>query len=180
MKWFLAFFFMLTLLLVNSGCRHDTVFVPCSDPLLVRDHSLLLYKKTPFTGRLYGMFDETDTLFVENYKSGVLDGELIKYYKGGTVREKLSYINGRQKGVQAGYWDNGNDKFKTFCKGGKTHGVSEGWYRNGVKKWQYEYLAGNQEGVQTEWGKDGRLHRSYIVNHRKITELVVTQSCTYK
>ena len=112
----------------------------------------LLGKKRVGTWEYY--FPSGKLMSKEQYKNGVLDGELINYYPDGVITEKSNYKNGLLHGTSQKYSSRSILIEEVAFLNGKPNGVAKyfelngnlketGVYKNGkrVGKWEY-YLEG--------------------------------------
>ncbi|MBC8755054.1 hypothetical protein H2O64_10250 [Kordia sp. YSTF-M3] len=61
----------------------------------------------PFTGILYGKFENGNYLTLQEYKNGVGNGTWINYYKNGNLKEVGTYVENRVEGPISEYYENG-------------------------------------------------------------------------
>ncbi|KAB8153448.1 hypothetical protein EZY14_009450 [Kordia sp. TARA_039_SRF] len=66
--------------------------------------------KTPYTGVLYGKFDNGKYLTLQEYKGGIGNGTYINYYENGNPKEVGTYIDNRVEGPVKLYHSNGKIK----------------------------------------------------------------------
>lgn len=90
-------------------------------------------EKTPYTGVLYGKYNNGNYLTLQEYKNGIGNGKWVNYYKDGTIMEIGNYHNNRVEGSIKQYHENGKLK-------------AEGTYKHWKKKvgiWIYYDTNGN-------------------------------------
>ncbi|MGB1284680.1 MAG: toxin-antitoxin system YwqK family antitoxin, partial [Polaribacter sp.] len=131
----------------------DSVFVQffTRKGILVSE-GYLLGKKRVGTWKYY--FSSGKLLSQEEYKNGLLEGELINYYPDGIITEKSNYKNGLLHGISQKYSSRNILIEEVNFKNGEPNGVAKyfelngnlketGVYKNGkrVGKWEY-YLDG--------------------------------------
>jgi len=94
------------------------------------------YKKndtTPYTGVLYGKYENGKYLSIQEYKNGVGNGTWINYYSNGNLKEVGTYRDNRVEGPVKQYYENG----KLKAEGTYAH------WRKKVGLWKYY----NKEGI---------------------------------
>ena len=117
-----------------------------------------------------------DILGIENYNNGTLEGQFIRYFTDGRIKEAGEYKNG----LEHGYWYfgslSGENCFCLFDNGVGVEGVRK-WGRDDKDYWWWriEYKNGGKEITFVEYNEDpyyilqitnvldGRLHGKHIV-----------------
>ena len=78
----------------------------------------------------FGIY-ERDTIKIEHFKNGKLDGQKKEYYPGSKIRKEVSYKEGRLDGPYIYYDEEGNILQELEYKNGKKHGEWKFYYDNG-------------------------------------------------
>jgi len=108
---------------------------------------------------------ERNTISGFTYYSGeVFSGEIVEYYEGGQLKEKMTFKEGKKDGVSESYYENGKLKTKLTYKEGKQDGVSELYYKNGQLEYMFTYKEGKKDGVSELYYENGQLE--YRWNHK--------------
>lgn len=66
----------------------------------------------PFTGVLFGKYDNGNYLTLQEYEEGIGNGKWVNYYKDGTLKEVGTYRDNLVEGPILQYHPNGNLKAK--------------------------------------------------------------------
>ncbi|MGB0405274.1 MAG: toxin-antitoxin system YwqK family antitoxin [Fusobacterium sp.] len=169
---------LLTIILAISliGCsnlenKKEEVFVPESIlPKNVRTVSV--YKKVyekgnkiayvegetePFTG-VFTLKYINHILRFEQYKNGVLDGDVAWFNNEGVLGMRHKYKNGKLDGEQYTYYENGNIRSIITYVDGKLNGKIEWYTKDGVLFDSSEIINGTGEYVL--YWKNGKLQES--------------------
>ena len=96
-------------------------------------------EKTPFTGILYGKYDNGKYLSIQEYKNGIGNGTWVNYYENGQIKEVGTYRDNRVEGPITQFYENGRIK-------------SEGTYAHWRKKvgtWKFYSKEGLLEKTET-------------------------------
>ena len=64
----------------------------------------------PFTGILYGKFENGNYLTLQEYKNGVGNGVWINYHENGNLKEVGTYVENRVEGSIKQYYEDGTLK----------------------------------------------------------------------
>lgn len=94
-------------------------------------------EKTPFTGILYGKYDNGKYLSIQEYKNGIGNGTWVNYYENGQLKEVGTYRDNRVEGPITQFYENGSKK----AEGTYAH------WRIKVGSWKY-------------YSEDGRLEKT--------------------
>jgi len=81
----------------------------------------------PFTGILYGKYDNGNLLTRQHFVNGIGEGKWYNYYENGNLREAGTYIQDRVEGPMKKYDENGQVR---------AEGMYKDW-RIRVGKWKY-------------------------------------------
>ncbi len=145
-----------------------------------------LYKKNDtlyLSGRLYSGYiyqldsAGTDTLLLEGYMNGVLEGVSKKWYKNRQIQEIRYYSKGTKNGKQLAFWENGNKKFEFMAKNDVYEGEMKEWAEKGKLYHLAHYVKGQEEGEQKLWYDNGKIKANYIILNGKRYGLLGTKNC---
>jgi antitoxin component YwqK of YwqJK toxin-antitoxin module len=92
------------------------------------------------------LFKDGKILSQENYKNGVLNGELINYYPDKTITELSLYKNGLQHGASKKYSDKGILIEEITYLNGKLSGLAKYFELNGDLRETGNYKDGKRDG----------------------------------
>jgi len=96
-------------------------------------------EKAPFTGVLYGKYDNGNYLSIQEYKNGVGNGTWMNYYENGELKEMGTYRDNRVEGPVKQFYKNGRIK----AEGTYAH------WRKRVGAWKFYSTDGRLEKTET-------------------------------
>lgn len=135
------------------------------------------YNAKPFIGKSFVLNSEADTLAIDFYHQGKLDGLSRSWYASGKPMQERLYENGRKEGVHRGWWSNGKMKFHYEFKNDEYNGHAKDWYENGMPYKDFTYQNGHEEGTQKMWNLDGSVYANYVVKNNRIYGLSGRKQC---
>ena len=94
---------------------------------------------------------------IRRFKSGVIDGEAISYYKDGTLKRKGTYNFGKMSGVWEQWYKNGNKEFQASYIKDEMTGCFKEWYTNGRIKEEGQYNQNHRVGTWKFYDEGGSL-----------------------
>lgn len=144
----------------------------------VNKGKLKLYKGGPFTGKVFKLDSlSEDTLFIENYKSGLQHGSFKRFYPNHHMFEEREYRMGNKEGKHLGYWDNGRLAFEYILREDVYHGNLRAWNRAGQIIKSLHYSHGQQIGHQQLWDDNGAIRTNYVIKNNRRYGLLGTKNC---
>ena len=79
------------------------------------------------------------------YKDGKrIDGISKGWYPDGSLKQTMSWKNGKQDGLHTGWHGNGQKRFEITYKDDEVNGLWTTWYENGQKKYERTYKDGKK------------------------------------
>ena len=87
----------------------------------------------PYTGILYGRYDNGELMTMQEYKNGVGNGIWIQFNPDGSLAERGTYVDNKVEGPVTLYWEDGSVK----ARGQYRH------WRQKIGPWTYYDRAGN-------------------------------------
>lgn len=162
----------------SLGDIKDKPYVLKSSKNIITQNGIAFFNNKKFYGFLYELsLNEKDTLSIEEYNSGLLDGISKKWYHDNQLNEERFYLRGEKSGKQIAYWENGNKKFEFFAKNDA--------YEGEMKEWNFEskliHLAnfknGQEDGTQKLWYDNGKIRANYVIVNGKRYGLLGTKNC---
>ncbi|CAN5812926.1 hypothetical protein BH11BAC3_BH11BAC3_27850 [soil metagenome] len=155
------------------------ILISANDTSLYLMHDTLLLNSITFSGYLYQLYpNKKDTLSIEGYSKGVLNGISKKFYAGNQPMEYRVYLCGAKNGKQVSYWQNGNKRFEFNAKNDAYEGEFKEWSENGRLFHLAHFKNGQEEGVQKLWYDNGKLKANYVIRNGKRYGLLGTKNCT--
>ena len=97
--------------------------------------------------------------------TAVKDGQLIKRYASGVMKEKSNYLAGRRQGECQSFYETGKLWSDDYFTAGVLDGPTVSYYENGQKRYEGNYVKGKPNGVWNFYNVDGKL--SHSVNYGK-------------
>lgn len=142
--------------------KHDTLF------LNQKKYSGFVYELSP---------NQKDTLAVEGYLAGVLNGISKKYYLNKQLMEYRNYKNGEKHGKQIAFWENGKTRFEFTAVHDRYEGELKEYSADGHLFHLATYKNGQEEGTQKMWYDNGKIRANYVVRNGKRYGLLGTKNC---
>jgi antitoxin component YwqK of YwqJK toxin-antitoxin module len=131
-----------------------------------------------YSGIIYKLFpNANDTILVNEYKGGLLNGYSKKWYPNNKLMEVRDYNAGKKNGKQISYWENGNKKFEFTANKDTYEGVLKEWTIEGKLIHMANYLNGQEEGIQKLWYDNGKIKANYIIKDGRRYGLLGTKNC---
>ncbi len=154
------------------------VFRLNTDPSFRVDKDVVFWKKTPYSGFVYQLDSLTkDTLFIEGYSAGLLNGLSKKWYPNRQLMEERYYAQGKKQGRQVAYWENGQKRFEFTAINDAYEGELKEWSHEGLLFHLAHYSDGQEEGVQKLWYDNGKIRANYVMIKGKRFGLLGTKNC---
>ena len=117
--------------------REDIVYLKGSD--------------TPYTGKVYGLYENGQKLFEVNYKYGKREGLITAWHDNGLKKTEGNYKDGKFEGLYVWWHDNGQKSGEGNFKNGKKDGVFTNWHDNGQKQLEVKYKHGEELEDSKKW-----------------------------
>lgn len=112
-----------------------------------------------------------------NDANSVFDGEVDYYYKGGSLRERLFFVNGKPNGEYTGYYENGNIKEHAVLKDGKKDGIFASFTEEGTVCRLQEYSMDSPSDFYVVVDKDGNYSKYSVGTDQPILEKPSVEEC---
>ena len=111
------FLIIVTLPLLLGGCGEKIVNV---EELEEREYiTYLKGSDTPYTGKVFGLYENGQKELEINYKDGKQDGLKVYWYENGKKREEVNFKDGKQDGLWVWWYENGQKRREENYKDGK-------------------------------------------------------------
>lgn len=130
-----------------------------------------------FTGTLYALSADGDTLEMKSYEDGREHGLHREFYDNGQLKSERMFNEGKKKGIHRTWWPNGvlqsehpfrNDEFEGRCRS---------WSPEGTLLTNKNYKEGHEHGRQQQWDSNGRIWANYEARHGRQYGLAGTKAC---
>ena len=163
----------------NTGlCIIPNKFILKSSDDINENNDVVLYKGEKYTGYLYLLnASKKDTLTMEGYIDGRLNGVCKKWYPNNQLMEERYYLAGQKSGKQIAYWANGNKRFEFTAFRDSYEGEMKEWDEEGSLFHLAHFVNGQEEGVQKLWYDNGKIRANYIIINGKRYGLLGTKNC---
>ncbi len=137
----------------------------------------LFCNNTLFTGQLYSLYPNKDSIMLEPYVNGKLNGIAKKWYPNRQLSEARIYIDGFREGIHQGWYPSGKKRFVYLYHADLMEGVAEDWYEDGKPMKKMHYKNGHESGMQTAWQPDGSLMANYMAKNGRNYGLTGVKNC---
>jgi antitoxin component YwqK of YwqJK toxin-antitoxin module len=145
---------------------------------LAIQNDTLYFRNKKFEGVLYGLYNNsTDTMSVEYFANGILNGVSKKWFPNTLLMEKRYYTQGQKNGKQTAYFENGIKKFDFTAKNDQYEGVLKEWNSDGKLIHLATFKNGQEEGTQKMWYNNGKIRANYVMLNGKRYGLLGTKNC---
>ena len=103
------------------------------------------------------------------------DGIRSTFYEDGTLKEEVTYVNGRKNGLVRRWFGNGQLKCRGQMMNNRWNGVYEEWFENGESKTIGVYLDGRQDGEWKFFDKSGeKMPSLFFVEGKEVAQKLLT------
>jgi len=138
----------------------------------------LFFLDKKFSGHVYGLYQNGDSLFSGSYLNGKEEGIFKKWYPNGQLVETRIYIDGNKEGFHQGWWENGAKKFEYHFLNAEHDGELKEWDKNGQPYRFFHYKKGYEEGSQKMWWSNGAIRANYVIKNGKRYGLLGLKICS--
>ena len=114
---------------------------------------------TPYTGKVYGLYENGQKKSEGNYKDGKRDGLSLEWYKKGQKKRETNYKDGKKDGLSIFWLANGQKGNEGIYKDGITEGIHKMWHANGQMRVQAKFE--NGIGSANFWNSKGESVNSF-------------------
>jgi len=101
------------------------------------------------------------------YENGKITGIARSYYKEGTLRSRVTYMNGERYGEGIIYDKNGKLSSKVLYNNGKVNGVEKDYYPSGALKSERHFINDSLNGITKDYYENGKLKEETPYNKKK-------------
>lgn len=163
----------------NSGAPDAVRLSQNSENANLRNvNGIIFFNNQPYSGLLYTLYPNAkDTAEIKSFLNGKEDGEWIKYYPSGLLKEKRSFKNGLKEGEYAAWWQNGKKQLLFHFINDQYEGVCSQWNEGGTLIQQMTYVKGYEEGPQKMYYDNGKIRSNYVIKNGRRFGLLGTKNC---
>ncbi len=136
-----AYLFLVPIFILN-GCHSNTASVNSAANATSND-----------TSKVAGVQQPVDT-------SVKKDGEVIRRYPNGVIKERSFYVGGRRRGECQSFYPNGKLWSDDYFTDGVLDGVTTSYFDGGQKRYEGVYSKGKPAGVWKFYNMNGGLVRT--------------------
>lgn len=134
------------------------------------------FKEKPFTGKVLDTTQTGRVILTFDCIKGRLNGQYIEYYSDlGTLKNKVTFVNGIKTGPYLSLTKNGDTLFSGNYLNNRKNGVWKEYYNNGKLKSHGLYTNGLQNGVWKYYYKIGLLEAIGAYKDGNISDLGNTE-----
>jgi antitoxin component YwqK of YwqJK toxin-antitoxin module len=139
---------------------------------------IIYFKQEKYSGFLYELYPKTnDTLSMEGYKNGLLNGVSKRWYENKILMEERYFEEGKKDRKHTAFWKNGKKKFQFTAKNDVYEGEMTEWASDGKLYHVGNYVNGQEEGSQKMWYENGKIRANYVIRNGKRFGLLGTKNC---
>ena len=100
-------------------------------PLNLNETVIFLHNVAPYTGVALTKREDGSIEKINQFRSGKMSGDQLKYYPDGELKEKTPYANGYRNGFYKLYFKDGQMNSQMHFEAGILVDTSKIWYSNG-------------------------------------------------
>lgn len=152
-------------------------YVRKSSEKISLNNDVVFLNNKKYSGFLFELNPSKDTILVEGYINGLLNGICKKWYPNEQLMEERHYLGGQKSGKQIAFWQNGNKRFEFFAENDAYEGELKEYSENGHLFHLANYVKGQEEGSQKMWYDNGKIRANYVVIKGKRYGLLGTKNC---
>ncbi|MCZ8228750.1 toxin-antitoxin system YwqK family antitoxin [Flavobacterium sp.] len=178
----MKFILQVFLLLFVCSCSNNESKVPkkyvlksSTEIRIVND--VVYFNKDRFSGYLFDIYPNKDTIAVEGFVDGKLEGNCKKWYPNKQLLEERYYSKGKKNGKQIAYWVNGKKRFEFMAVNDAYEGELREWTFDGKLSHLGHFKNGQEEGAQKLWYDTGKIRANYVIINGKRYGLLGTKNC---
>jgi antitoxin component YwqK of YwqJK toxin-antitoxin module len=128
--------------------------------------------------KFYSSMEKDYLLSEEEYTGNLKNGQSVKFYPGGAIAEKISYVNGAKQGEWLQYYPDGTLNLKTNYTNDKLNGSFDVWFANGKPEIKGNYRNDRKNGHWMIYREDGtvRYEIDYVNGFTKDRKISIDES----
>jgi antitoxin component YwqK of YwqJK toxin-antitoxin module len=154
------------------------VFVPKSSKNITFKEDTLLVDQKKYSGYIIDFLsNKKDTLLIEGYYDGLMNGISKKWYDNKMLKEERYFKDGKKNGKQVRFWENGQKKFEFNALNDACEGTITEWNYDGKLYHIGNYKNGQEEGTQKLWYETGKIRANFVIINGKRYGLLGTKNC---
>ena len=154
------------------------IFTLKSSKEITNKNDTVLLNGGKYSGYLFELHtNNSDTLLIQSYVSGLQSGNDKKWFANKNISEDREYSSGKKNGKQIAFWDNGKKRFEFTANNDAYEGEMKEWNFEGKLIHLANYKNGQEEGTQRLWYDNGKIRANYVILNGKRYGLLGTKNC---
>lgn len=154
------------------------IFTLKSSKEITNKNDTVLLNGGKYSGYLFELHtNNSDTLLIQSYLSGLQSGNDKKWFANKNISEDREYSSGKKNGKQIAFWDNGKKRFEFTANNDAYEGEMKEWNFEGKLIHLANYKNGQEEGTQRLWYENGKIRANYVILNGKRYGLLGTKNC---
>ena len=148
------FILLVSIFLFFGACSKSEEKIDFS---LAEERNGLVFKiddDEPYTGTIYGLYEDETKKAERNYKNGKLEGLSVFWYSNGNVDHQGTYKDGKLDGPSAAWYPYGEKSNEGNYLADERVGLWTWWMASGVMTAQGNYENGSRNGIWQMWNQD--------------------------
>ncbi len=148
------------------------------DSLVLENRNGILYRNNaPFSGKLYQLNTQEDTLMIAGYFNGKEHGVWKRFFDNGQLEELRYFDHGVKTKTLTRWWQNGQKQLQCAFRSGEYDGTLVEWNEKGRLTKEMNYKDGYEDGSQKMYYDNGKIRSNYVVIDGKRIGLLGTKNC---
>ena len=167
-------------LLFSTNQQEEKTLLPLINSAnvnLIASKGVWLAEGKPFTGMLYELSPEGDTLSLSGFDEGREHGRWKTFYRRAKPKAVRQYEHGKKIGVVKSWYENGQPMSEASFKNDEYDGLMREWAENGQPLREANYNMGYEEGPQRAWYPNGKVRSNYVMVSGRRYGLLGTKNC---
>lgn len=170
---------LLSSVLFCSACNKqaELQYFNANSLLLENKNGIIYHEKKPFSGIVFQLNENADTVAIFGFYKGKEHGEWKRFYPNRQVEEIRYFDKGVKINTLTRWWENGQMQLQCNFKNGEYDGTFKEWNREGRLTKEMNYKNGYEEGSQKVFYDNGKIRSNYVVKNQKRIGLLGTKNC---
>lgn len=171
------YFWIIIIALSCCSGEEPLIFYDANKTEVVTHRGITSLNGSPFTGILFSLDSDGDTISTIGYKEGKLHGTSRILHSNGGVKSVRYFVDGWKEGEHTGWYENGKPEFLYHYKNDMFEGNQKEWMESGQLYSDLNFENGQQSGRQRVWYVGGKIKTNYIIRNNRRYGLLGTKNC---
>ena len=158
--------------------ENSMIMVNKANVILKASKGVWLINDRPFTGTVFELSKEGDTLSLSGYEDGLEHGQWKTFYNNHQLQTIRYYDHGKKTSELKSWYENGQLQVVATFKNDEYDGVLKEWDDQGNLLKELTYRMGHENGPQHAWHPNGKVRSNYTVIEGRRYGLLGTKNCT--